>query len=173
MTKEEKIQLVKEWSAELKETPYAVLVDPCGLNVAEVTELRAKIRQTGSSYRVVKNTLARLAVQDSPLESLKDSFVGPIALATAKEDPVAMAKVLVDYAKDNKKLEIKIGVIDGQVIDTEQITELSKMPSREELLAKLLFLLNSPVQRAATVLSAITRNFAVVLSQVAQQKEQQ
>lgn len=171
MTKDEKRQLVEQWSAELKETPHAVLVEYRGLTVAEATALRSKIRETGSSYKVVKNTLAKIAVDDSPLETLKDHFVGPIAMATAKEDPIGLAKALIDYADENPKLKIMVGVVDGQLIEPDQIKALSKMPSREELLAKLLFLLKAPIQGLATSLSAITRDFAVVLNQVAQQKE--
>jgi large subunit ribosomal protein L10 len=171
MKREDKVQLVEQWSADFKETPHAVLVDYRGLTVEQATNLRAKIREAGSSYKVLKNTLGRRAVADSPLELLKEHMVGPTAMATAKEDPVAMAKALMDFAEDNPKLEIKIGVLNGEIIDSDQIKALSKMPSREELLAKLLFLLKAPVQGLATSLSAITRDLAVVLNQVAQQKE--
>jgi large subunit ribosomal protein L10 len=171
MTREEKQQLVKQWSTEFKDVPYAVLVDYRGLTVAQVTELRSKIRQSGSSYRVLKNTLAKLAVPGTMLEGLQQYFDGPTALTFNREDPIGMAKVLVDFAKETDKLKIKVGMLDGQLLEPDQVKELSKMPSREELLSKLLFLLNAPVQRLASALNGITRNFAVVLKQVADQKE--
>jgi large subunit ribosomal protein L10 len=171
MTREEKQQLVKQWSTEFKDVPYAVLVDYRGLTVAQVTELRSKIRQSGSSYRVVKNTLAKLALPGTKLEGLQQYFDGPTALTFNHEDPIGMAKVLVDFAKETDKLKIKVGMLDGQLLEPDQVKELSKMPSREELLSKLLFLLNAPVQRLASALNGITRNFAVVMKQVADQKE--
>lgn len=171
MIRQDKHELVKEWSKEYKDVPYAVLVDYRGINVAQATELRTKIRESGSSYRVVKNTLARLAVPGTGLEALKDYFDGPIAIASNTEDPVAMAKVLTDFAKDNPKLEIKVGVIDGQVLQEDQIKELSKMPSREELLAKLVYLLQYPIQGLAVALGGVVRNLAITLDQVAKQKE--
>ena len=171
MTREEKHQLVKEWSKEYEDVPYAVLVDYRGINVAQATELRTKIRESGSTYRVVKNTLARLCVPGTKLEALKEHFVGPVAITANSEDPVAMAKVLIDFAKDNPQLEIKIGVVDGQVLQEAEIKELSKMPGREDLLAKLLYLMQYPIQGLAVALNGVTRNLAITLDQVAKQKE--
>ena len=171
MRREEKHQLVKEWADEYKDVPYAVLVDYRGINVAQATELRRKIRESGSTYRVVKNTLARISVPGTKLEALKEHFVGPVAITTNTEDPVVMAKVLIDFAKANPQLEIKVGVVDGEVLQEEQIKELSMMPGREELLAKLLYLMQYPIQGFAVALNGVIRNLAVTLDQVAQQKE--
>ena len=170
MTRDEKRQLVEQWSAEFKDAPYAILVDYRGLTVSEVTDLRTKVRETKSNYRVVKNTLAKIAVPGTHLEGLKDYFVGPIAVTTNSEDPVALAKVLIDYAKNNPKLEIRAGVVDGHFMDPEQVKELSKMPSREELLGKLLYVMKYPIQGVATALNGVIRNLAVVLNQVAESK---
>lgn len=171
MTREEKQLFVKEWSEELKDVPYAILVDYRGLTVAEATDLRVKMRESGCDYRVVKNTLAKLAVPGTQLENLAEHFVGPIALATHKEDPVGMAKALVDFSKESKKLELKYGVVDGQLIDSKEITDLSKMASRDELLGKLLYVIKYPIQGFASALNNIVSNLAVVLGQVAKGKE--
>lgn len=171
MTKLEKQEFVKQWNAELQDVQHGILVDYRGLTVAQATELRGKIRETGSDYRVVKNTLARLATDETPLAPLKEHFVGPLAMATNKAEPVALAKALVDFAKSNEALQIKVAVVDGQLLEPAEITELSKLPSRDELLAKLLYVLNAPVQGFATALNAITRDLAIVLNQVADKKE--
>ena len=171
MNKEQKRKFVEEWSKEIDGVPYAILVDYRGLSVAEETDLRHKVRETASSYKVVKNNLARLAVPGTQLENLSEHFRGPCAVAWNKEDPIAMAKTLVEFAKDSPALEIKAGILDGQLLDAEQIKQLSKMPSKEELLAKLLYLMKYPIQGLATALKNIVRNLALVLSQVASGKE--
>lgn len=171
MTREEKNQFVEQWSAEMKEVPFAVLVDYRGLTVAEATELRAKMRQSNSSYRVIKNTLAKVALEQTPLKGLNEHFFGTTAIAWNKKDPVALTKTLLDFAKTAPKLQIKIGIAEGTLLQPGQIEELSRMPSKEELLAKLLYLLKYPIQGLAVALNAIPRNLAVVLNQVAHNKE--
>lgn len=170
MTREEKRQFVKQWNQEIKEVPFAVLVDYRGLSVADVTELRTKLKESNSNYRVVKNSLARLAAPGTALEALTDYFDGPIAVAYNAVDPVGMAKALVGFAKDKPALEIRCGVVDGRLLESGQIEELSKLPSREELLGKLLYLLIYPIQGLASTLNNIVRNLAVVLGQVAGSK---
>ena len=151
---------------------HAFLIDFRGMKVPEVTELRDKIRETGSKYRVVKNTLAKRAVQGTPLESLGEEFVGPTALAWHDTDPVSLAKVLVEVAKGNKNLEFKAAVVDGQPLEKTGVAAVAALPSRDELIAKLMFLLESPLRRLAFVLQAPQRNLVGVLSQVAEGKEQ-
>lgn len=170
MTRDEKRQLVEQLSAEFKDAPYAILVDYRGLTVGQVTDLRNKVRETNSNYRVVKNTLAKIAVPGTHLEGLKDYFAGPLAITTNCEEPVALCKVLTDFAKTNPKLEIMVGVVDGHVVNPEQVKELSQMPSREELLGKLLYVMKYPIQGFATALNGVIRNLAVVLNQVAESK---
>lgn len=170
MTREEKRQFVQQWNQEIKEVPFAILVDYRGLSVADVTELRTKLKGCNCRYQVVKNSLARLAVPGTTLEALTDYFDGPIAVAYNMEDPVGMAKTLVGFAKEKPALEIRCGVVDGRLLESGQIEELSRMPSREELLGKLLYLLNYPIQGLATTLKNIVRNLAVVLGQVAGSK---
>ena len=151
--------------------PYAVLVDYRGLTVAEATDLRTRIRNSESTYRVVKNNLARRAIPGTGLESLDEHFVGPCAVAYNDHDPVTLAKTLVDFSKDNPSLKIRIGVIDGHLMEAPEIEQLSKTPGREELLSKLLYLLQYPIQGLASALNNIVRNLAVALNQVAAQKK--
>lgn len=171
MNKQEKSQFVKNWGEEIKGVPFAVLVDYRGLGVTDATDLRGKIRETNSSYKVVKNTLAQLAVPGTTLEKLEKHFVGPIAIAYSNNNPVDLAKVLVEFSEQNTNFEIKVGLMDGQLLDSSQITELSKMPSRDELLAKLVYLMQYPIRGLATALSNIISNLAKVLGQVANGKK--
>ena len=124
------------------------------------------------SYRVVKNTLAELAVAGTALESLKDQFVGPTAIAYNDNDPVSIAKVLSKFAKENPKFTFKAGVVEGRAITVNEIAEVAAMPSKEELISKIMFLLNSGAQRMAVALNGVARNLTVVVSEVAKQKEQ-
>ena len=171
MRRNEKIKFVEDWSKEIAGVSNAVLVDYRGLSVAQDTNLRRRIRESGSSYRVIKNNLARRAVPGTSLEGLTELFEGPCALAYNDHDPVVLAKVLVDFAKDNEVLEIKAGVIDGQVIKPHEVEQLSKTPGREELLTKLAYVLSAPIQGLASALKNIIRNLASVLGQVAANKE--
>lgn len=171
MKKEDKIKFVEEWSTEIKDFPYAVLVDYRGLTVAEETRLRHKMKEAETCYRVVKNNLAKLAVPGTGLEELADHFRGPCAVAYCKAEPVTMAKALVDFAKDSPALEIKAGVVDGRFLDAKEVKQLSKLPGRSELLAKLQYVLVHPISGLATALNNIVRNLATVLHQVAETKK--
>jgi large subunit ribosomal protein L10 len=171
MRKDEKIKFVEEWQEEIRSVPYAVLVDYRGLTVAEATALRTRIRDSRSIYRVVKNNLARRAVAGSGLEKLGEHFEGPCAVAYNDHDPILLAKTLIDFSKDNPSLKIKIGVVDGQLLQPQEIEQLSKTPGREELLSKLLYLMKYPIQGLASALNNIVRNLAAVLNQVAEQKK--
>lgn len=170
LTRAKKEQLITQYEEGLASAEHAFLLSYQGLDVTRDTELRAKIRETGARYEVVKNRLALRAIQGKPLGELQDSFNGPIAVAYTDEDVVRLAKVLSDFAKDAPVLQFRGGVVSGQAVAPEQIDEIAKLPSREELLAKLLYLLQSPVTRLARTLNAVTRDFAVVLSQVAEKK---
>lgn len=172
MNKEQKHTFVEQWREEIRDIPHAVLVDYRGLTVAEATDLRTRIREAGSTYKVVKNNLAKLAIPGSQLEGLMQYFVGPCAVAYNSQDPVILAKTLAEFSKDHPSLEIKAAVIDGKVLEAGQVKELARLPSRDELLSKLLYLLNYPVQGLASALNNIVRNLAVVLAQVALKKEQ-
>lgn len=143
----------------------AYLVDFKGMTVAEDAKLRAEVAKAKITYRVVKNTLARLAVENTPLAPIREKFVGTTAIAVTADDPVSMAKVLSDFAKDHPKFVFKAGIVEGRVIDVTDIEKLAKMPSKEELISKMMFLINSGAQRIATVTSGVARNLTVVVNE--------
>ena len=142
-----------------------------GMTVLQDTELRQKIRETKSKYRVVKNTLAKKAAEGTPAEGVAKSFDGSTAIAYNASDPVSLAKALTAYAKTNPLFVFKAGMVEGRVINLGDITSIAAMPSKEELIAKLLFLINSPAQRLAVALNGVARNLAVVMKQAVEQKK--
>ena len=171
VTRSQKDETIAGYQAGLAAAPHAFLVSFQGMTVPQATELRDRVRENGASYEVVKNSLALRAVQGQGLEQLKEHFVGPTAVAYSSDDPVALAKALTDFQKEVPTLEFKGGLVEGKAIEAAQVEDIAKMPSREELLAKLLFLLQSPVTRLARGLAAIPRQLVIALDQVAKQKE--
>lgn len=159
---EAKQAVVTEVAGKLKEAASVVVVDYRGLTVAQVTELRKQLREAGIEFKVYKNSMTRRAAESVGLEGLNESLTGPNAIAFSKEDVVAPAKILNDFAKKNEKLEIKAGVIEGNVASAEDVKALATLPSREGLLSMLLSVLQAPV-----------RNFALATKAVAEQKEEQ
>ena len=141
-----------------------------GLTVGQDTELRRAIRAVGSRYRVVKNTLAKRAAQGTALEPIKERFTGSSALAYNAEDPVSLAKAITTYAKTHPRLVFKAGVVEGRVIDLADLNQIASLPSKEELISKLMFLLNTGAQRLAGVVQAVPRNLAVVMEQAGKEK---
>lgn len=139
----------------LKEAQTGILVDYRGLNVEEDTDLRNKLRAANVKYFVIKNTLLRLASKETGLEGLDEALHGPTAIAVSSEDAVAPAKVLSDFAKDNEKLEIKAGFMDGAVMTLDEIKKLAATPNRETLIAKMMGSLNAPISNLARLLSTI------------------
>ena len=142
-----------------------------GMTVAQDTELRQKIRDTKSKYRVVKNTLGKKAAEGTPVEQVAKSFDGSTSIAYNANDPVSLAKALTAYAKTNPLFTFKAGIVEGRVINLADIGHIAAMPSKEELIAKLLFLINSPAQRLAVALNGVARNLAVVMKQAVEQKK--
>jgi large subunit ribosomal protein L10 len=142
-----------------------------GMTVLQDTELRQKIRETKSHYRVVKNTLAKKASEGTPAENVSKSFDGSTAIAYNANDPVSLAKALTAFAKANPLFVFKAGIVEGRVINLGDIANIAAMPSKEELIAKLLFLINSPAQRLAVAMNGVARNLAVVLKQAVEQKK--
>src|SRR6058998_970668 len=141
------------------------------LFVAQDAELRHKVRETKSKYRVVKNTLAKKAAEGTAAESVSKSFDGSTAIAYNASDPVSLAKALTAYAKANPLFVFKAGLVEGRVINLADIAHIAAMPSKEELIAKLLFLINAPAQRIAIAVNGVARNLAVVLKQAVEQKK--
>ncbi|MBP3953396.1 50S ribosomal protein L10 [Bacillus suaedae] len=159
---EQKKQVVSDIASKLRDSKATVVVDYRGLTVAEVTELRKQLREAGVEFKVYKNTLARRATAEAELTALDEQLVGPTAIAFSNDDVIAPAKVINDFAKKHEALEIKAGVIEGQVASVAEIKALAELPSREGLLSML-----------ANVLQAPMRGFALVTKAVAEQKEEQ
>src|SRR5512140_1770402 len=170
MNREEKSQVVDDLTASIGQATNAFLIDFKGITVPQVTELRRQVREAHSSYVVVKNTLALIALKDSPMIELREHFTGPTAVAFNNTDAVALAKTLSKFAKDVPTVTFKGALLDGKVIPATQIEAIASLPSREELIAKLLYLMQSPIRGLVTVLSANIRNLAVVLDQIAKSK---
>ena len=135
------------------------------LRVSQDFELRKAVRASGGKYRVVKNNLAAKASEGTPAEQVLKELKGMTSLAYTSSDPVALAKALTAYAKANPTFTFKAGMVEGRVIDIKAINDLASMPSKEEIFAKMLFLINAPAQRLATVINAVGRNLAVVIDQ--------
>lgn len=168
---ESKKQFVEGLKERLERSTVVILTDYKGLDVEAMTALRAKLREAQVEYQVIKNTMLRLASEGTPVEAIKESFVGPSAIALSYDDPVAPAKVLTEFAKANDKLEIKIGVMDGRVLDLSAIKALSDLPSREQLLATVLSAMNAVPTSLVTALSDVPRRMVNVLQAIKDQKE--
>src|SRR6056297_1460260 len=171
MARPDKEAAVKELEKEFSKAKSMVMTDYIGLDVAEMTELRSKLREAGVDYKVVKNTLAKIAANNSDLSEINDFFRGPTAIAFGIEDVVSPAKVLDEFAKDHDVLEIKGGYLNEEIIDKQKVESLAKIPSREELLAKAFASMKSPITGLVNVLSGNMRNLVSVLSQIKDQKE--
>ncbi|MFV1998038.1 MAG: 50S ribosomal protein L10 [Acidiferrobacterales bacterium] len=167
---EQKKAVVSEVSEAISGAEAAILAEYRGLTVAQMTELRSKAREAGVFLRVVKNTLARRAVEGSIFECLKDQMVGPLAFA-ASTDPAAVAKVLDEFAKTNDKLIIKTGAMGGVIMSEAQLKALAKLSSRVELLAILLATMNAPVQKFVRTLNEVPASFVRTLGAIRDAKE--
>ena len=165
--KEEELNQLKK---ELEAAKNLFVAQFQGITVAQDSELRRKIRETKSKYRVVKNTVARIAAKGTPAESLSGSFEKTTSIAYNASDPVSLAKALTAYAKANPVFTFKAGMVEGRVVNIADIAIIAAMPSKEELISKLLFLINSPAQRLAVVMNGVARNLAVVVSQAVEKK---
>lgn len=170
---EGKKQVVKEIKDKVDKAQGIVLVDYRGLNVAELTEFRQNCREAGVDYKVYKNTMMRFAFKDAGLEEFNEYLTGPNAVAFGFEDPITAAKVTQEFAKDHDKLEIKVGMVDGKIIDIEEIKNLASLPSREVLIAQALGGLNAPISGFANVLQGTIRNLVYALNGVKEKQEAQ
>ena len=172
MPRKEKELIVDDLSDKINSTNGVVLTDYQGLTVAEISELRAKLRPLQCEYKVIKNTLSRLAVKKSgSAADLEKYFRGPTAVAIEKGDPISVSKVLIDFSKDHVKLKLKAALLGGKILTPADIKMLASLPSREALIAKLLGTMNAPITSFVRVLNAVPRSLVLVLEAVRKQKE--
>jgi large subunit ribosomal protein L10 len=171
VTKQKKTEQVEKLSKDLKNVSNLVVTTYTKMTVAQDYELRKALRGAGAKYQVVKNTLAEKASKGTKVEGALKDLSGVTSIAYTSGDPVAMAKALVKYAKDTPEFTFKVGVVEGRVVSIKDVEALATMPSKEELMSKLLFLINAPAQRLATVMSQVGRNLAVVVDQGVQNKK--
>ena len=171
VSRAKKTEQVEKLSKSLKSVSNLVVATYTKLTVAQDYELRKALRGAGAKYQVVKNTLAEKAAKGTKVEGALKNLAGVTSIAYTTGDPVAMAKALTKYAKDTPELTFKVGVVEGRVISIREIEALATMPSKEELMSKLLFLINAPAQRLVTAMNAVGRNLAVVVDQGVQNKK--
>lgn len=167
----EKVQQVEEIRVWLKQSAAAILTDYRGLNVGELVQLRTKLREAGSEYKVVKNTLLQRAAEALGISGLDPYLEGPTAVAISPADPVAPAKALQDFIRQMRKLEVKGALVEGRVLTADQVKALAEMPSKPQMQARLLGTLQGPMYGLAGVLVGLQRNFVYALEQIRKQKE--
>ena len=168
-----KKQIAEELKGRFEKSSLVILTDYKGLDVAAMNVLRRKLREANTEYQVVKNSLLVRASEGNDVALIKDQFTGPSAIALSHDDPVAPAKVFADFVKENKKFEIKGGVLNGKIIDPDGIKALSSLPSREVLLAQVLSAMNAVPTSLVTALADVPRRFVNVLQAIKDQKEAQ
>ena len=164
MNRQEKEACVAELHDKFERSKTAVLTDYRGLKVTEITELRQKLKAAGAEFRVVKNSLTKLAVQDTSSAGLADHLSGPCALALSYDDELTPAKLLMEYAKSNDKLEVKVGVLAGRLMQQEEIKKVINLPPKEALQAQLLGIMSLLPSRLLGVLNGVSRDFVSVLA---------
>lgn len=170
MIRKEKEVFVSELTDRLKSNNNFILTDYKGLNVEEMTDLRDRMRKIGCDFKVVKNTLARLAMKNLNLENLIEYLRGPTAIAVEKTDIIAATKTLIDFSRQHENLKIKVGFLEGHIVLSQEVKSLAKLPSREVLLAQLCQSLRGPIVRFYGVLQGIVRNLIFLLEAIRKKK---
>ncbi len=165
ISKQKKQEKVQQLAKELETSTTAIIGTFAKLTVAQDFALRKVIREAGGKYRVVKNKLAAISAKDTKVEGALKGLKGVSAVAFTAGDPVALAKSFAKWVGENAEFQFKLGIVDGRVINVEEVKSLATMPGKEEIFAKLLFLINAPAQRLATVINATGRDLAVVINQ--------
>ncbi|HEX8194644.1 MAG TPA: 50S ribosomal protein L10 [Pyrinomonadaceae bacterium] len=171
-TRKQKQEDLNALTEQFQNSNAALVIGFNKLTVAKDQELRNQLRDAGAKYKVVKNKLAIKAIEGTPFEGATEYFKGVSAIAFSEGDPVQLSKTLSKIVKDNGDIfNFKVGIVEGKVVDLKQVESLANLPSKEELIAKIMFLINAQAQRLATVINAVPRNLAVVVNQVAEQKQ--
>jgi large subunit ribosomal protein L10 len=171
VNRDRKSEIVEELTADFRSSTSMLVADPRGLTVAGIKDLRIRLREQGATFRVSKNTLARIAAREAGQEPLLDLLEGPTGIALCHEDPAPVAKAMADFARTSRLLEVRGGVLEGRVIDAATVRTLATLPPREELYAKLVGSIASPISGFVNVIAAIPRGLVVALDQIRQQKE--
>ena len=171
MDRDQKKKTAEELHGELVKARGVIFSGFQGITVGQDFELRRKVAQTGAQYKVVKNSLIERAAKGTAVEPIAQKLAGTTSVALTETDPVALAKALTEYAKENPILTFKSGVVEGRVVSLADFASLATLPSRDQLLSKVLFLFNSPAQRVASTLSGVARNLALVISQAVKEKK--
>jgi large subunit ribosomal protein L10 len=171
MDRDQKKKSAEELHEELMKARGIVLSGFQGITVSQDFELRRKIAVTGAKYKVVKNSLIERAAKGTPVEPIAKKLAGTTSVALTDADPVALAKALTEYAKENPVFTFKSGVVEGRVVNLADFNALATLPSKEALFSKVLFLFNSPAQRVASTLAGVGRNLACVVSQAVKEKK--
>ena len=168
-----KSEIIEEYQKVFESSAGIIITHYKGLTVSEMTELRNLLRDNSLSLMVVKNTLAKIAAKNTPIEAGSDSFQGPVAIAASNEDPVILAKKILEYSKKNEKLEIKSGIIEGKPCGAEELKGLSELPSRDVLLSMMAGVFQAPLSQLARLLNATIVNFAYALESLKEKKEKE
>jgi large subunit ribosomal protein L10 len=170
-TREQKQKDLDALAEQFQAASVGMLIGFKKLTVAKDQELRRQLREAGARYSVVKNTLARKAAVGTPFENATEHFKGVTALALGEGDPVQLSKAISKFVKDNPDVfSFKAGVVEGRVVALRDVEAIATLPSKEELISKILFLINAQAQRLVTVISAVPRNLAIVVKQIGEQK---
>ncbi len=171
LTRAQKEEVVKDLHEKFERCQSVILTKFSKMTVAQSSELRKKLRDSGGEFKVSKNTLFKIAAKDTPVEVMNEQFVGQNAVVIAYEDPVAVAKVLVEFAKENEVITIEGGVLNGKLMDAKGVESLSKLPTKEVLIAQLLSVMLGPHRGLVQVLAGVPRKFLYALNAIKDQKE--
>lgn len=172
MPKKEKVEIVESLTEKIKENNGMILTEYQGLTVAEISDLRAKLRPLKCEYKVIKNTLTRRAMESAGLSEFSKYLEGPTAIAIENGDPVGAAKVLLDFSKEHAKLKLKAGMLGKKILSQQEVRALASLPSREVLIAKTVGALKAPLYGLVNVLQGTIRNFVYTLEAINKQKQQ-
>ncbi|HSG31341.1 MAG TPA: 50S ribosomal protein L10 [Thermodesulfobacteriota bacterium] len=171
LSKQQKIDLAKDYGEKFKEASSVFVLDYKGLTVKEIQDLRRSVKKANAQFSVVKNSVLKYGAEGSEVEKIADMFIGPTAVAISKEDPVSIAKAFVDSIKTLPQVKLKGGLVDGSVLSESEITSLSKLPSREAMLGQFVGMLNSPLTGFLATIKNMQTKLVYALNEVKNTKE--